>query len=126
MELGKALLVEDDALVALLAQELLADAGFAVMLAPTGHAGVTALGAPDAGFTLAMVDMGLPDISGDVVVARLREIAPDLPVIIATGYSSGEIDDLFAKTPKVVVLHKPYNGALLSTALRTLGFAPNI
>lgn len=125
MELGKALLVEDDALVALLAQELLADAGFAVTLAPTGKAGVTALAAPDAGFTLAMVDMGLPDIGGDVVVARLREIAPDLPVIIATGYSSGDIDDLFAKTPKVVVLHKPYNNALLSSALRTLGFEPN-
>ena len=41
---------------------------------------------------LAIVDIGLPDRKGDVLVGELRALHPQLPIVIATGYDSAELD----------------------------------
>jgi DNA-binding NtrC family response regulator len=40
---------------------------------------------PDS-FSLAVVDLTLPEMSGEELVARLRELRPQLPAIITSGY----------------------------------------
>jgi CheY-like chemotaxis protein len=39
-------------------------------------------------FDLLITDMTMPDMTGDILVRKIRDIRPDLPVILCTGYSS--------------------------------------
>jgi DNA-binding NarL/FixJ family response regulator len=46
--------------------------------------------AGDAGFDLALLDLGLPDCAGHDGLARLREERPSLPVVVVSGASDPE------------------------------------
>ena len=122
---GTILLVEDEPFVALVAQQVLEDHGFAVVVAGYGQAALDqAHAVPAAGpgaFVLAVVDVGLPDIGGDEVVRCLRRIRPALPVVIATGYATDELEAEFGPAPGVAVIRKPYDVRTLRTTLRQLG-----
>ncbi|MDI4664090.1 PAS domain-containing protein [Xanthobacter autotrophicus] len=124
---GTVLLVEDEPFVALVARQILEDHGFEVTVASHGHA---ALAYAEAGvadpsrdaLVLAVVDVGLPDMRGDEVVRRLAVIAPALPVIIATGYGTQDLEGEFGGIGRIALIGKPYDGATLRGALRNLGF----
>jgi DNA-binding response OmpR family regulator len=78
--------VEDEALVALLVEHTLAEAGYCPAWSPDGRTGPAA---PEraAGAAAAVVDLRLGDGSdGRAVVRRLREVRPDLPVVVVTGF----------------------------------------
>jgi CheY-like chemotaxis protein len=82
----KVLLVEDEALVRMMAVETLEDAGFEVIEAATGEEALEAckIHRADVLFT----DIRLPGkLSGWDVAEHCRAQNPDLPVIYATGYS---------------------------------------
>jgi DNA-binding NarL/FixJ family response regulator len=49
-----------------------------------------ALDGPSHRFKLALIDIGLPDISGVEVVARLRQRFADLPILVTTVFSGEE------------------------------------
>lgn len=124
------LLVEDEPFVAMVAQQVLEDHGFAVVVAAQGQAALDFaqgrpqpdLNAAGAGpFALAVVDVGLPDIGGDEVVRALRQIRPTLPVVIATGYATDELEAEFGAIPGVAIIRKPYDVRTLRTTLRQLG-----
>ncbi len=124
---GAVLLVEDEPFVAMVASQILEDQGFKVTIASHGEAALSHARAAkgDIGrdpLVLAIVDIGLPDMRGDEVVRRLGEIAPELPVIIASGYATQDLSELFGGRPDVGVISKPYDGATLVAALERLGF----
>ncbi|MCL8384444.1 response regulator [Xanthobacter aminoxidans] len=126
---GSVLLVEDEPFVAMVASQVLEDQGFKVTIASHGEAALAHARAVKAdigrdALALAIVDIGLPDMRGDEVVRRLGEIAPDLPIIVATGYAAQDISDLFVGRSDVGVISKPYDGATLVAALERLGFRP--
>lgn len=124
---GPALLVEDEPFVALAARQILEDHGFEVAGVTHGAAALahlrSALNGATAVPVLAVVDVGLPDISGDDLVRELMALAPELPVIIATGYGTETVERAFAGQPHIAFLDKPYDGATLRAALLRLGFA---
>ncbi|WP_454918278.1 response regulator [Xanthobacter sediminis] len=120
---GTILLVEDEPFVALVAQQVLEEHGFAVVVAAHGRAALEHMegaGGPDA-LVLAVVDMGLPDMGGDTVVRALRRLRPTLPVIVATGYATEEVEAEFTGIPDVAVIRKPYDVSTLRTTLRRFG-----
>jgi FixJ family two-component response regulator len=57
---------------------------------------------------LAIVDIGLPDIKGDVLVGELRARHPALPIIVASGYDDPDLRRRFAGDSRVTFIHKPY------------------
>jgi len=120
---GTVLLVEDEPFVALVARQILEDHGFDVTVASHGHAALAhARAAAPGAVVLAVVDVGLPDMRGDAVVRDLAEIAPDLPVIIATGYGTSDLEGEFGGSARIALMGKPYDGATLRRALQKLGF----
>ena len=126
---GAVLLVEDEPFVAMVASQILEDQGFKVTVASHGEAALSHArnAKADIGrdaLVLAIVDIGLPDMRGDEVVRRLGEIAPELPVIVATGYATQDISQMFGGRVDVGVISKPYDGATLVAALERLGFRP--
>lgn len=116
--LRQVLLVEDEPFVALVAQQILEDEGFAVHLAASGADALSIVKGVGRGVRAALVDFGLPDVRGDDLVAQLRSVLPDLSVVIASGYGAEELTALFRGQPGIGIVSKPYDGNALLTALR--------
>ncbi len=127
--LGTVLLVEDEPIVALVAQQVLEEHGFQVTVAPHGEAALSHARSAftenevPSDFVLAMIDVGLPDISGVLVAHQIRSMAPSLPIIIASGHAADELEQEFQGFETLTLLGKPYDGTSLQNALRTMGFA---
>ncbi len=72
-------------------------------------------------FDFCFLDLMLPDIQGDEIFRQAREIDPDLPVVIITGYPDSEILDRILKHGPVSVLKKPLKVEQLTQALKLMG-----
>lgn len=84
----RALLVEDDAAFALLAQSVLQQEGFAVDTATTG-ADALALALVNE-YDCIVLDLGLPDQNGVTIVQSLRREGRTTPVMVLTGNADGQ------------------------------------
>ena len=84
------LLVEDDELVRDAITRILVREGYLVLTAPTGHDAIGLLRTPASPIDLVLLDIGLPDVSGTDLCARLRELFPDMPVVVCTGAAQPE------------------------------------
>ena len=116
---GRVLLVEDEPLVQMAAAAQLEDLGFKVEIAGSATEAMNKLKLVDGDVEVAIIDVGLPDRKGDVLVAELRTIYPFLPLVIASGY--GEmLRDHFAGDERIALLSKPYTGEQLTTVLASL------
>lgn len=62
-------------------------------------------------------DVVMPGLSGVELADRLRQSRPDLPIVLATGYSA----DVVASTASgYQIVRKPYDAYAVSTALATV------
>lgn len=121
MSARRALLVEDEPLVAMLLADLLAELGFEVAEANTGKKALE-LAQQDVGnLAIAVVDLGLPDLPGGKVIAQLKALRADLPVIVASGAGPGDNPQAFADFQNLAILPKPYEFNSLSAAIASLG-----
>jgi PAS domain S-box-containing protein len=77
------LVVEDDAAIRLLTRRALDREGYSIVEAADGAEALRA--ARRGGTDVALVDLGLPDMSGLDLIAGLRSLLPDLHVIIVSG-----------------------------------------
>ena len=79
----RVLVVEDERDVAALLHDALIDLGYTVCLAEDGAAALAIVPVfrPD----VVLLDLAMPEMPGEVVLERLREADPALPVIIVTG-----------------------------------------
>jgi two-component system response regulator AtoC len=84
------LLVEDDELVRDAMCRALVRAGYLVQTAATGHDAVAILRTPLSPIDVVLLDIQLPDVSGIDLCARFRELQPNLPVVVCTGYTDPE------------------------------------
>jgi CheY-like chemotaxis protein len=119
-DLPRALLVEDEALVAMVAEELLASLGFEVLSARNAQEAMAML-ADGATPAVALVDVGLPGVRGDTLAEQLRASTPQMPVLMATGYDNSDLRERFAHDAGVGFLAKPYSEMDLDRALASFG-----
>jgi len=84
--LQKILVVEDDKSLQAYLKELLLDNGYNVQTENDGPVALESLkkGLPD----LVILDLGLPTMSGETVMAEIRKKYPELPVLILTAKDS--------------------------------------
>ena len=81
----RVLVIEDDPQLRSNLSTLLADAGYACDIAEDGRDGLhCALEYP---IDLAVIDLGLPEVSGVSIIKKLREAGRDYPVLILTARS---------------------------------------
>jgi two-component system cell cycle sensor histidine kinase/response regulator CckA len=67
---------------------------------------------------LVMLDMIMPDMSGEKTFRKLKEIHPDVKVILASGYSLNEQATRIMENGCRAFLQKPYNTGELSRTVR--------
>ena len=107
----RVLLVEDNAQVREFAEGLLADLGCQVV--PAGSA-TEALGLLSSEkFDLVLSDVVMPEISGVQLARMIGEEHPQVPVLLATGYS----DEILRNGTEFAVIVKPFGAADLSKAM---------
>jgi CheY-like chemotaxis protein len=114
------LIVEDEALIRMVTVDTLETLGFAVLEAGSAAEAVGKLGS-GRHIDVALIDMGLPDRKGDVLVGELRALQPTLKIIIASGYSAANLRKRVTKDAITKLLAKPFDGRQLEAALKSLG-----
>lgn len=114
------LLVEDEPLVAIVAEECLRAIGYEAVVAHNAHDAARAF---EDGLrpALAVIDVGLPDGRGDELVRKLRVHDPKLKVVIVSGYEEDELRAQFQGDARVAVVAKPYTELDIARAAESLG-----
>ena len=107
------LVADDNREFAELLRALLEDAGHTVITAYSGLAAIAVV--EQHPVDCAVLDVLIPQISGDAVAERLRQLRPRLPIALMTGNG-----DLFAATSNLPVLHKPFSKELLLETVEQL------
>jgi PAS domain S-box-containing protein len=115
----RVLLVEDEILVQMVVAEQLRELGYKVETAGSATEAMNKAKLLN-DIAVAIVDIGLPDRKGDVLVGELRAVHPKLPIVIATGYDSAELGRRFAADRRVVLIRKPYTQDALKSVLDPL------
>ena len=68
-----------------------------------------------------LVDIGLPDIPGDALIAEIRALHPELPILVVSGHDEAELRAQFAADARIGVLPKPYGRPELRAAIAAVG-----
>ncbi|WP_423604164.1 PAS domain S-box protein [Sphingomonas sp. MS122] len=106
------LAVDDDPLVLMNTAALLEDLGHTVIEAESGAQALEVLRERE-DIALLITDQAMPVMTGSQLIAAARELRPDMPVILATGYGETPADS----ASRVTRLNKPFTQADLSRAV---------
>lgn len=119
----RVLVAEDNELVRRLCRKVLEKAGYEVVEAADGREALDLFRHAPQSYDLALVDAKMPNMDGTALVRALRQIRPQLPCILSSGY--GEVESLRpAEHADVYLLAKPYKTAALLRRVRSLCGAP--
>jgi CheY-like chemotaxis protein len=112
--------VEDETLVSFFIRTLLEERGLQVAAAAMAAEALQLIDTLGPGLGAAIIDVGLPDTPGDQLVAPIRAARPELPIVIATGFSETEFGRRFQDDGRLRVIGKPFDAPLLWSALADL------
>src|SRR5262245_60931246 len=118
---SRVLVVEDEVLLQMLAIDSLEDVGLTVETTGSAAEAMNKVRLVPGGVDAAVIDIGLPDRRGDLLVRELRAIYPALPILIVSGRGDTELRAMFKGDTKISVVGKPFMPADLVDALRALG-----
>jgi signal transduction histidine kinase len=102
------LVVDDDEAVREVAREFLSRGGFRVLTASTGTEAVARVQEAGASIDAVVLDVVLPDLSGEATFLRLRDLRPDIAVVLASGYDPEQTAARFSARGLDGFLRKPY------------------
>ncbi len=105
---GTILFVDDEPAVRRLGQLTLQSIGFRVLPAEDGRQGLELFRAHASEITAAVVDLTMPRMDGLELLAHLRAAAPDLPVLLMSGYSENEVSARLAGQEASGFVQKPF------------------
>jgi CheY-like chemotaxis protein len=114
------LLVEDEPLVRDAARRALAALGYTVLAAADGVEAVELFRAQHADIDVVLLDMVMPRMGGRATYRALREIDPDVRVVLTTGYARNEEAEGILELGVRHLLEKPYRVEALAEILRGL------
>jgi PAS domain S-box-containing protein len=106
---GTVLVVDDEDTVRDLAADVLKEIGFKVLTAAGGQEAVDIFQKKSKKVSCVLLDLSMPGMSGEECFEKLREIRPDIPVVITSGFTAEEIADRFQGRDPVEILQKPYS-----------------
>ncbi|MGE0564236.1 MAG: response regulator [Pseudolabrys sp.] len=107
------IIVDDDKFVREATEILLRSRGYDVAVAPDGKTGIAMI--CDTPVDLAIIDLFMPDLNGISVIGIIREVKPNLPIIVASGFMLDQkscppmpgFEDMAAEAGVFRTLYKP-------------------
>ena len=114
------LLVEDEEVVRTIAGDVLGDLGYQVTTAVDGIDAIERVRAATVPFDVVILDLVMPRMGGSEALPALRAHAPDLPVLLWSGYSAGHDVEALLGDGRTAFIAKPVSHAALEKALAAL------
>ena len=113
------LVVDDDEDLQTTFKQFLKKAGFGRIVVGSGAKAISY--AEKQKFDLVFLDLQLPDMSGDDAYLRLKDLHPDLPIVILTGYPNSAVLSKILRSGPVTVIKKPIELKEVNRALKQCG-----
>ncbi len=108
---GKVLVIDDEPAILFTLKRILEHAGYGVYTAQSGEEGLSVF--RQAQWDLVTLDRSMPMMNGEEVATEIRRIAPHVPLILITGFTTAVVrPELFD-----AVLGKPFRAAELLDCL---------
>jgi CheY-like chemotaxis protein len=110
---GTVLIVDDDDGVRTVATLSLERAGFNVVTACDGEQGMALMDARGGEFDAVLLDMTMPRLSGADTLHLIRQLRPELPIVLTSGYTEPDVESRFVADDIAGFLQKPFTPATL-------------
>ena len=114
------LVIDDEHLVRATAKSALEYFGYTVYEAEDGSSGVDLFRKFHDRIALVLLDLTMPEMSGEEVFDLLRQIQPEIPVIVSSGYDESEATRRFAGKGVSGFLKKPYTAETLAERVKSV------
>lgn len=118
---ARVLLVDDEQKLVALAERFLGGIGYQVRGFTSPVQALAAFRASPADFDLLVTDFNMPEVSGLDIAKEVLQRRPDLPVILASGYLTDELQAQSLELGIREVIYKPYSNEELAAVLARLG-----
>ncbi len=105
----RVLIAEDNDDMRDLLQEVLENAGYETLVAANGHQALARLEQENEIIDLVITDVRMPEMSGDGLLAKTRELRAEAPVIVITAFGSVEQAVEMVKAGAYQYLTKPFD-----------------
>ncbi len=106
---GECILVaEDDEMIRALLDSGLVNKGYDVIMATNGAEALELFKQHEARIDLVLLDMMMPELSGDQVLAAIRKRNPKIPCLIASGYSESQALNHWDEDEHTSFVSKPF------------------
>ncbi len=115
---GSVLFVDDEETVREMAKIALQKHGCEVLIAASGAQAVEILERDPNAIDLVVLDLGMPGMSGEETLPRLRAIRPDLAVVVSSGHSERHALSGFQGAVLSGFIQKPYTSQALAGAVK--------
>jgi DNA-binding NtrC family response regulator len=106
---GSVLIIENDNTLRGALVELLEFSHVPCLDTPSGCEGIDLFIHHQEHIDLVIIDMGLSDTNGALILQKLEAIRPGVKVIIISGQEKKRLDHQFEAYPNVSVVQKPFN-----------------
>jgi CheY-like chemotaxis protein len=101
------LVVDDESMALVLIKRLLTEAGYHAVTAQSGFEALDVFRRQPHAFQLVLLDLTMPFMDGEETFRRLREIRPNIPVVLCTGFIQRSRLDKMMKDGIAGFLRKP-------------------
>ncbi|MCP5159220.1 MAG: response regulator [Gammaproteobacteria bacterium] len=115
---GTVLLVDDEESVRSLGTRMLERIGFQTVVASDGQEALELYETQSADIVLVLLDLTMPYMDGEEAFRQLRQLNPNVRVVMTSGYTETEIAPRFAGKRLFGFLQKPYTLDTLTLCLR--------
>jgi len=115
---GTILVIDDEEMLRELVRSALTHYGYTVLLAQNGQEGLEIVRKYRTAISLILLDMTMPVMSGEETLRRLKQIEPDIPVILCSGYHEVEFEQLFALQGMEDFIQKPFTAQHLAERVK--------
>ena len=102
------LVVDDEPAARVLAHRVFSEAGFEVITIQSGFECLERFRKQPHGFDLILLDLSMPFMDGEETFRRLREINPDVVVLLSTGFMAQERVDRMLAAGMAGFISKPH------------------
>jgi len=114
------LLVDDEPALLDIGKELLSLLGYHVLTANSGENALIAMQEEKEQIALVILDLMMPGMGGEKCLAEILKIAPDMKVLIASGYAASTSQQDIIRAGATDFIQKPYQIAFLSKKIRSI------
>jgi len=114
---GRVLVVDDEAMIRDIASRVLESGGYEVTTAVDGVEALRKFAEEPGGFVCVLLDMTMPRMNGEETFAGLRKLAPEVRVVLSSGYTEQEATQRFIGKGLAGFIAKPWSADELLAAI---------